>query len=505
MMNRIETLVAPLALASALGGTLFIASGAAAPRVTVRASSDSVASADEGRTMIGIDAVCMAEVPGVPMSLCFAPGTPAEEITEVTQRLAATWANDLELRDAAEEGGVSYELGTRWVINGSSAQGAPVTLRWSMPADGLSISDGVFGGAASPNNLNATFTTKFGSVEAGKNLLRQVFQRWADLSGISYTEVTDDGASFPNSSGGATRGDIRIVGRTFGATGVLAYNYFPNNGDMVIVTSNSNSWSAANNNRYFRNIIAHEHGHGLGFDHVCPTSQTKLMEPLASSAFDGPQADDIRCVQRAYGDNYEPNDTAATATTTALNASGTTSLLNVSLDDNLDVDFFKFTATAGSTINISLQAPGTTYLSGPQNANGSCSAGTSLNSRTIHNMDFQVLRGATGSTVVTTVAAAAAGSTESVTGLLLPATDTYFIRVFPSTTTDDIQMYTLVTTINLAPETPGDVNNDGIVNGADLGILLASWGPVACGSIYDLNGSCTVDGADLGILLANWG
>lgn len=79
MTTRIETLIAPLALASAVGGTLFIAAGAAAPRMTVRASSDAIGSAAEGRTMIGIDAVCMAEVPGVPMSLCFAPGTPAEE------------------------------------------------------------------------------------------------------------------------------------------------------------------------------------------------------------------------------------------------------------------------------------------------------------------------------------------------------------------------------------------------------------------------------------------
>lgn len=52
----------------------------------------------------------------------------------------------------------------------------------------------------------------------------------------------------------------------------------------------------------------------------------------------------------------------------------------------------------------------------------------------------------------------------------------------------------------------GDLNGDGIVDGADLGILLASWG--ACdgcaGCIADLDGDCMVDGADLGLLLANW-
>ncbi len=48
----------------------------------------------------------------------------------------------------------------------------------------------------------------------------------------------------------------------------------------------------------------------------------------------------------------------------------------------------------------------------------------------------------------------------------------------------------------------GDLNGDGIVDGADLGLLLAAWGsgdPVA-----DLSGDGTVDGADLGLLLSAW-
>ncbi len=49
----------------------------------------------------------------------------------------------------------------------------------------------------------------------------------------------------------------------------------------------------------------------------------------------------------------------------------------------------------------------------------------------------------------------------------------------------------------------GDLNGDGIVDGADLGMLLGSWGP--CGGCpADLNGDGIVDGADLGTLLGNW-
>ncbi len=48
-----------------------------------------------------------------------------------------------------------------------------------------------------------------------------------------------------------------------------------------------------NQNIFFYNIIAHEHGHGLGFDHVCPLNETKLMEPFSSDQFQDPQHDDI--------------------------------------------------------------------------------------------------------------------------------------------------------------------------------------------------------------------
>jgi hypothetical protein len=48
----------------------------------------------------------------------------------------------------------------------------------------------------------------------------------------------------------------------------------------------------------------------------------------------------------------------------------------------------------------------------------------------------------------------------------------------------------------------GDLNGDGVVNGADLGLLLGAWGSAGPG---DLNGDGTVNGADLGLLLGAWG
>jgi formylglycine-generating enzyme required for sulfatase activity len=54
----------------------------------------------------------------------------------------------------------------------------------------------------------------------------------------------------------------------------------------------------------------------------------------------------------------------------------------------------------------------------------------------------------------------------------------------------------------------GDIVADGTVNGADLGTLLAYWGPRTSGSFSiasDINGDARIDGSDLGVLLANWG
>ena len=48
----------------------------------------------------------------------------------------------------------------------------------------------------------------------------------------------------------------------------------------------------------------------------------------------------------------------------------------------------------------------------------------------------------------------------------------------------------------------GDINGDGQVNGADLGMMLSAWGSGDAAS--DLNNDGAVNGADLGLLLAQW-
>ncbi|MEE2972449.1 MAG: M14 family zinc carboxypeptidase, partial [Planctomycetota bacterium] len=52
------------------------------------------------------------------------------------------------------------------------------------------------------------------------------------------------------------------------------------------------------------------------------------------------------------------------------------------------------------------------------------------------------------------------------------------------------------------PECPGDLNEDGRVDGGDVGLLLSGWGGPGAG---DLDGDGTVGGSDIGLLLSLWG
>ena len=64
---------------------------------------------------------------------------------------------------------------------------------------------------------------------------------------------------------------------------------------------------------------------------------------------------------------------------------------------------------------------------------------------------------------------------------------------------DDVRIWGL--NLDCTPPTPEDLNGDGVVDGTDLGELLAQWG--LPGSA-DFNDDGVVDGIDLGMLLGAW-
>ena len=50
---------------------------------------------------------------------------------------------------------------------------------------------------------------------------------------------------------------------------------------------------------------------------------------------------------------------------------------------------------------------------------------------------------------------------------------------------------------------PADIDGNGVVNGADLSLVLGAWG--TSDAAADVDGSGTVDGADLALVLGAWG
>ncbi len=378
-----------------------------------------------------------------PIAVCFAPGTDIAIINAFQQALS-------ELQDGAwPEPGSRYQIGTRW----TGTQGDPKALTWSFVPDGLSIPGGAGEGAAA-STLFASMDAKFGGNRAAWIAqFDAIFARWAEVSGLTYTRVTngtdawDDNAAW-GTPGDANTGDIRIAMKNIdGGSGILAYNAFPQSGDMVIDAS-ENWGNNTNNYRFLRNTLSHEHGHGIGLYHVCPGNGSKLMEPYLAVGFDGPQQDEIRAGNRSYGDRFEPNNSQAQASQLgALAVGGTLSVGNLtavnnaaalSIDENGEEDFYKFPVTGPTRLTATLIPVGSTYLNGPQV--GGCDIGSPLNALTQADLNFQILNSA--GTALATGASTVAGLNESVV-VDLPAAGTYTVRVYEGNAPTESQLYRL--------------------------------------------------------------
>jgi len=109
------------------------------------------------------------------------------------------------------------------------------------------------------------------------------------------------------------------------------------------------------------------------------------MEPTVNLGFLGLRHDDIRGVQRGYGDRFEvinnPDDTQAAAT--VLSPVGGQTERGLSLDSTSDTDWFRFSANAGDTLDVTLAPVGLTYPEGNDPISGLCASATpsTLNSR----------------------------------------------------------------------------------------------------------------------------
>lgn len=362
--------------------------------------------------------------------------------------------------------------GSGWstTSSGPSSLGAPATLTWSIAPDntqlptGLSepisnsslimFLDDVHPGGNSPDGSDLTQRTWW-------QLINSAFERWDAVSGISFQyESNDDGEKIGTAQGVlGVRGDHRIGGHSIDgqiSPTFLAYNYFPNNSDMVIDTDEINRWSNATNNfRLFRNMLMHEIGHGLGLNHVesfdvNPNQAnfqfgTFLMEPTLASGFDGPQFDDILGIHRLYGDANEAgvgNDIFANATSLGSLSGGqpisigtdatdilvaSTDIDFVSIDSNSDIDFFSFSTAVGETVSILLTPLGPTYDEGRQGSGNNGSQNPFVSSAK-SNLTL-ALYDQDGTTILAYANKTGIGLSETINGYHLATAGKYFVRV----------------------------------------------------------------------------
>jgi len=329
---------------------------------------------------------------------------------------------------------------TRTATDGTGISvGTPITITWGLVPDGTTVAGTNSFPDDSPSNLIATLNSTYGASTTGNlqdapwfELFETAFEYWSEVTGNIYIyEPNDDGVDLNGFSSSGFRGtlgvrpDVRIGGTTLdGNSGTLAFNYFPNSGNMVFDTADSSNFTNSNNTRIlFRNVVAHEHGHGLGFSHVCPINRTKLMEPIATRSFIGVQFDDMITAQGIYGDPRERsggnsnNDSTGNASDFGTIADNFESE-QLSISSANDTDFYKFNVGLGKRLTLRL-VPTTeaVYLEGEQLTTG-CTAGTNFDPNTRQKLSVRVLD-TNGTTVLATADSQPIGSEETITNLTM--------------------------------------------------------------------------------------
>lgn len=391
---------------------------------------------------------------------------------------------------------------------GDAGRAQRAHLTYSFPVDGTSW------GIASlystgPNELNAKFTQQFGAgnEDRGRELVRQGLATYRRWTGLTYTEVADDGSALDMTSGRVvTRGDIRIGGLPYPTETFLAYNAFPSvtgtsttgGGDMVLNTVQfipTRFGDSTNDYRYFRNTIAHEHGHGTGAIHVTPCNGAKLMEPFIILGNDMLAIDDRRGAARNYGDRYAGNQglgtpldlgdlTAPTLRSVILRGVSTNGSTGFG---NSKEDWYRITLGSTQNVVITAEPIGGTYLNGQQTSMCNPSSPPSINASAAGDLRIE-LRTFNGLTQLAFANAQGPGFTEILNAGSRTA-GVYLIKVVdigPSSN-QEVQLYDLTIRIGSALAPPDAI----------AGISKRIAYNTNCYFMGNLNSSATETGATI--------
>ncbi len=424
----------------------------------------------------------------------------------------------------------------RWVATATNGvglqQGDPTHLTWSFAPDGTLASPGAFG--VGESNLIEFLDDIIGPGPGGDDftqrpwfpLFESSFDRTSQLSGLSYSyEPNDDGVlhTASNSAGFlGVRGDVRIYGSLIdGPSGILGFNFFPPRGsDMTLDTADGEFFSIPTQDHLnLRNVIMHEHGHGLGLMHTETDIELNpvLMNPFVNDAFDGFQYDDILGLHRLYGDFFEksngglgndspetatPLGTVTTAQTRKIGADGRSLFVQsnstdfISIDDDGDVDYLSFSINNPAEVDIVLTPVGEDYLEGPQGA-----PPTPFQPSQLSDLAIQVFA-ADGTTQLAVDNSGGFGESDFIAGLTLDQAGEYFLRITGSE--NQVQLYEVAITV-LSELIDGDFDNDGDFDCSDVDAMVAEIVAGTDNPAFDLSGDGSVDTNDLDVWLEDAG
>lgn len=178
------------------------------------------------------------------------------------------------------------------------------------------------------------------SCDDGQYAVRTAFQAWAEVSPLTFTEVSN-----------ANDADIEVSwsnqGPDLGYPGdILAYATFPSDGGDVFF-DDSEPWSLFDGSEFDLVLVAtHEIGHAVGLDHS--SDPGALMYPVHTDQTYGLSPDDTAAIQALYGAPENPSHDLPEDTET--------DQVNSEITDDFPYELWDFEAYAGETLTITMEA-----------------------------------------------------------------------------------------------------------------------------------------------------